>query len=512
MRMRMIPVVLTGVLVASLALFRLMRPSKPVSKRSKDASSTRKPDFAKIDMYAQTQLEKSRIPGLALGIVQGDQIVHLKGIGRADDSGRAVTPQTPFCIGSTSKSFTALAVMQLVEAGKIELDAPVQRYIPWFRVADPVASARITVRQLLNQTSGLTEAAGKGAVIGAGPETLEQAVRDLCTAELNRPVGISFEYSNLNYLTLGLVVQMVSQEPYEIYLQQHIFEPLEMRHTYTSNEQAKRDGLASGYRYWFGFPVAFDASSPPYLLAAGGIISTAEDMSHYLAMYLSEGRYHGKVLLSPDGIAQMHHPAAHVTTSVEAGADYGMGSYIGKWGGADAVYHFGDTSNSHAGMVLVPHGDWGIIVLFNVGLHGGMFSSLLAIEQSVTGLVAGGQGATDARIGTIYLVLDLAISVVLALQGWSLIRLVRRHGDLEFPMRDLSHALGQGRRWVLPLLWEFGLPVAIARMIPKRAQVSWKGIMLFAPDLGYSFIGIGGVFLLTGLIRAVKAGLSLLAG
>jgi len=263
MKMRMIPVVLTGVLVASLVLFRLMRPSKPVSNRSKDASSTRKPDFAKIDMYAQAQLEKSRIPGLALGIVQGDQIVHLKGIGRADDSGRAVTPQTPFCIGSTSKSFTALAIMQLVEAGKIELDAPVQRYIPWFRVADPVASARITVRQLLNQTSGLTEAAGKGAVIGAGPETLEQAVRDLCTAELNRPVGISFEYSNLNYLTLGLVVQMVSQEPYEIYLQQHIFEPLEMRHTCTSNEQAKRDGLASGYRYWFGFPVAFDASSPP---------------------------------------------------------------------------------------------------------------------------------------------------------------------------------------------------------------------------------------------------------
>jgi len=231
MKMRMIPVVLTGVLVASLVLFRLMRPSKPVSNRSKDASSTRKPDFAKIDMYAQAQLEKSRIPGLALGIVQGDQIVHLKGIGRADDSGRAVTPQTPFCIGSTSKSFTALAIMQLVEAGKIELDAPVQRYIPWFRVADPVASARITVRQLLNQTSGLTEAAGKGAVIGAGPETLEQAVRDLCTAELNRPVGISFEYSNLNYLTLGLVVQMVSQEPYEIYLQQHIFEPLEIRHT-----------------------------------------------------------------------------------------------------------------------------------------------------------------------------------------------------------------------------------------------------------------------------------------
>ncbi len=72
----------------------------------------------------------------------------------------AVTPQTPFLLGSTTKSFTALAIMQLVEAGKIELDAPVQRYLPWFRVADPVASAHMTVRHLLIQVSGLSTAVG----------------------------------------------------------------------------------------------------------------------------------------------------------------------------------------------------------------------------------------------------------------------------------------------------------------------------------------------------------------
>jgi hypothetical protein len=150
-------------------------------------------------------------------------------------------------------------------------------------------------------------------------------------------------------------------------------------------------------------------------------------------------------------------------------------------GGVEAIYHFGDTSSSHAGMVLVPHGNWGIIVLFNVGLHGGMLSSLLAIEKSVTGLVAGGQEAKDARIGSCYLVLDLAIALVLAVQGWSLIRLLQRRGGLEFPLCGLSHTLDQGRRWVLPLHWEFGLPLAIASLIPKRAKVSWKGVRLFAP-------------------------------
>ncbi len=95
------------------------------------------------------------IPGAALVIVQGDQIVHLRAFGVADADGRPVTPQTPFFTGSTGKSFTALAIMQLVEAGKIKVDAPVQTYLPWFRVADADASAMITVRQLLNQVSGV---------------------------------------------------------------------------------------------------------------------------------------------------------------------------------------------------------------------------------------------------------------------------------------------------------------------------------------------------------------------
>src|SRR3712207_5325257 len=85
------------------------------------------PDFDAIDAYVQEQMQEMRIPGLALGIVKGDEIVHLEGFGEADDSVREVAPQTPFKIGSTSKSFTALAIMQLVEDVKVELDTPVQR-------------------------------------------------------------------------------------------------------------------------------------------------------------------------------------------------------------------------------------------------------------------------------------------------------------------------------------------------------------------------------------------------
>src|SRR5512139_4184279 len=112
-------------------------------------------DFKTIDEYVMARMRSARIPGLALAIVKDDQVVHSKGYGRADPSGRPVTPQTPFMIGSITKPFTALAVMQLMDAGQVDLDAPVQRYIPWFRVADPKASAQVTVRMLINQTSGL---------------------------------------------------------------------------------------------------------------------------------------------------------------------------------------------------------------------------------------------------------------------------------------------------------------------------------------------------------------------
>jgi CubicO group peptidase (beta-lactamase class C family) len=216
-------------------------------------------------------MQDLRIPGLALGIVRGDHIVHLNGFGVADPSGRPVTPQTPFIMGSLAKSFTALAVMQLVEQGQVELDAPVQRYLPWFRVADDAASAQITVRHLLNQTSGLSTKTGRA--FQGNPDlsdgALEQAVRALRDYPLAQPVGMTYQYSTVNYAVLGLIVQTVSGQSFEDYVQEHIFVPLDMRSSYTSQSAAQAHGLASGCRYWFGQPVAADLPDNRSLVPAG---------------------------------------------------------------------------------------------------------------------------------------------------------------------------------------------------------------------------------------------------
>jgi CubicO group peptidase (beta-lactamase class C family) len=482
-------------LMAGLALAPFVQPVHA-------ASSTSTSNFVKIDSYIQAQLNESRMPGLALGIVQGDQIVHLQGFGKADDSGRAVTPQTPFIIGSASKSFTALAVMQLAEAGKMQLDAPVRQYLPWFRVADPSASAAITVRQLLNQTSGLSTDTGRSLLIGSETDTLEQAVRDLGAAVLVSPVGMSYNYSNANYMILGLLVQTISQEPYGEYIQQHIFQPLDMGHSFTSQDAAKRAGMATGYRYWFGVPVAFDAPYLAALLPAGGVISTAEDMSHYLAMYVAGGTYQGEVLLSAAGIAEMERPPINTADS-----QYGMGWAVGTVGGAKVIWHTGDEPAFHASMVLVPHGGWGMIVLENVNSGNPLVTSQIRIvEDGVTKLLAGDQRTTAMRITTLYVVFDLVVMVVIALQIWSLVRLLRRRSRPELPLRGLSHGLTQGRQWVLPLLWEIGVPVAIWLGLPYQADASWGVVLLFAPDLSAALLVVAGLFVLTGLVRVVIVG------
>ncbi len=157
--------------------------------------------YAAIDRYIEQQMRRLSIPGLSLALVEGDRIVYQRGFGRARPGGSPPAPQTPFVLGSTTKSFTALAVMQLVEAGKIELDTPVQRYLPWFRVADPTVSAAMTVRHLLNQTSGLPMLAGMAGLANfdTGAEAAERQARALASLTLRRPASAAWEYSNLNY-------------------------------------------------------------------------------------------------------------------------------------------------------------------------------------------------------------------------------------------------------------------------------------------------------------------------
>jgi CubicO group peptidase (beta-lactamase class C family) len=316
-------------------------------------------DFAAIDAYIAEQMDNLGIPGMALGIVQGGQITHLQGFGVAGSSGRAVTPQTPFYLGSVTKSVTALAVMQLVEAGKIDLDAPVQEYLPWFELADKEASAQITVRNLLNQTSGMSTKDGNRD--WGSQKGIEEAVRGLTSVQLTQPVGTTYQYNNYNYSIAGLIVEKVSGQSYADYVIEHIFEPLEMHHSHASRTSALADGLSAGHYYMFGQVFSFEGAAPPAYLPSGFLTASAEDMSHFVIAQLNDGRYGDASILSPQGIAEMHAPA------ISAGGDayWAIGWDTGIFEEMPVISRVGDTGHFHADIILLPESGLGVVLLAN---------------------------------------------------------------------------------------------------------------------------------------------------
>jgi len=425
--------------------------------------------------------------------------VHVRGFGSADQSGRAVTPQTPFILASVSKSFTALAVMQLVEAGRVALDAPVQRYLPWFRVADPVASARITVRHLLYQTSGIpsTDCESDQVTI-----SLEQYVRSLKSVVLDRPVGSRHEYCSTNYDVLGLIVQTVSGQPYATYLQQHVFAPLQMHHSFASEPEARRDGLAQGYRWFFGVPTPFDfynVSNVP----GGYLSSSAEDLAHYLLAQMNGGRFGSATVLSETGIATMHAPAV----PREGGRGYyGMGWITNPVGGVPALWHDGENPHFHALLLIEPQTHWGVILLVNANTITPPWKTpLQSLDAGVTRLLAGQAPQASTSLTTVYLILDGILVVLSALAVFPLLRLRRWSSRFEQRQRQWPQFLRLGLR----LTWDVALPVALllgASLFGSLVGApSWNWILLGWPDLGSWILAICALLLLTGILRAVLA-------
>lgn len=375
------------------------------AKRASAERSVEPTSYDTIDAYIEEQMERLNIPGVSSAIVEGGRIVHMGGFGRARPRGNAPTPQTPFSIASLTKSFTALAVMQLVEAGAVDLDAPIQRYLPWFRVADLRSSAQMTVRHLLNQTSGIPTSAGEPSLddLDDSPGAVERQARALSTLVLTRPVGSAFEYSNANYQLLGLIIEAVCDEPYVDYVQTHILTPLDMNHTYTSQTIARQNGLAVGHRYWFAFPFAtLNLSIPSGALPGGGLISSAEDMARYLIAHLNGGRYGNVHILSGAGIDTLHDGAASLGAEAlpaelrlvrpwlrdQSLGQYGMGWFVDQIGQTKLIWHGGTLPDFGAYMALLPEKKKGVVLLFNV-CHYWMNPVLTELGNGVAALLAG---------------------------------------------------------------------------------------------------------------------------
>ncbi|MDZ7385920.1 MAG: beta-lactamase family protein [candidate division KSB1 bacterium] len=326
------------------------------------------------DFAAQMQLLETwvgelmayyRLPGLAIGVVRDQELVYAKGFGYADLRTKApVTPRTLFRVASITKLFTATAVMQLRDAGKLALDDPVQKYLPWFSLQGrrPEWPA-VTIRQLLTHTSGIPREAAFPYWTDHRFPAREEMVAKLPTQEMVFQPETRWKYSNLGMALLGEIVAVVSGTPYTQYVTEHILRPLGMNSSLLEVAPGT-PGLATGYLRHVegkGREVApfTDARG---LTAAANLASNLEDMGRFCALQFRYDDFSPQAVLKGSTLREMHR-VHWLRPDWQSG--YGLGFSVRRVGGRTVVGHAGWVAGYRSQVLLAPEEKVAAIVFCN---------------------------------------------------------------------------------------------------------------------------------------------------
>ncbi|MEU7909611.1 serine hydrolase domain-containing protein [Microbispora bryophytorum] len=372
-----------------------------------------------VDRYVRDYIRRTDLPGAVVTVVKDDRVVYAAGHGHTA-GGEAITPDTPVPLASLSKSFTALAVLRLADEGRIDLDAPVRRYLPEFTMADARAE-KITVRQLLQQTSGMSDRTFPELTLPA-PDDLKSAVAMLRTAPLAAAPGTRMIYHNPNYAVAARLAEVVSGTPFADFMAATVFTPLGMTSTRTVDTTEELPGAGAGYIRAYGRVI--ERAHPKWFVNGSyGVVSTADD----LARWLITQNGHGDVL--PRDLVR-----ATQTPSGVDGSTYGMGWWAERTaGGAPMLRHTGWLLTHNSAQTLLPGSGWGIAVVTNTGMISG--DDALIISDGLVDLIEGRPDAgaapftmkTDPWLGGLSLLnLALGVTGVLRSRRWAARRAQRR--------------------------------------------------------------------------------------
>src|SRR5690606_30292210 len=319
-----------------------------------------------------------RVPGAVLGIYHdGEAVAVAYGVTNVD-TGVEVTPDPLFQVGSVTKVWTATAVMRLVEQGRLDLDAPVVRYLPELKLPDPDVTARVTMRHLLNHTSGID-----GDVFtdtGRGDDCLERYVAGLTGVPLNHPLGATWSYCNTGYSIAGRVIEKVTGRVWDAAMRELLFAPLGLSRTVTLPEEALLHRTAAGHVHegeeeprrapvW-GLP----RTTGP----AGAICASAGDLLTFARLHLSGGvAPDGTRLLSAQSVAAMQACEAELPDPYTLADSWGLGWFRLGWDGTRLVGHDGNTIGQSAFLRVLPGHDLAVTLLTNGGHTRDLYESLV---------------------------------------------------------------------------------------------------------------------------------------
>ena len=308
------------------------------------------------------QLLTRHLPGVAIGVVADQELVWSTGFGFADTARKVpMTPQTKFRMASHSKLFTATAMMQLRELGKVRLDDPVSKYLPWFQVKTAESDdPPITIEELLTHSSGLPREAGPHWTTFEFP-TKEQLRTLMSERQAPFSPEVRWKYSNLAFSVAGLVIEAVSGQTWADYVTAHIYDPLGMS---SSSIDRNVDGLATGYGRLM--PDTTRATTPFIdargMGAATGITSTVEDMARFVSAQFRKGRMGGRQILSTGSLREMHRIRVLENNWTQGNA---IGFAVRRENNKVFVSHGGSYPGYQTNTVMQLEGKVGVIVLTN---------------------------------------------------------------------------------------------------------------------------------------------------
>jgi D-alanyl-D-alanine carboxypeptidase len=315
-----------------------------------------------FEAWIHGQMAYRALPGIAVGVVSDQELIWAKGFGFADvDLRTPMTPATKFRMASHSKLFTATAIMQLRDAGKLRLDDPVVKYLDWFKIqpAEP-DDPPITIEELLTHSAGLPREAGPHWTELDFPST--DAVRKYV---LEHPAPYSpevrWKYSNLGFTIAGMIVESLSGEKWSDYVQKHIFDPLGMN---ASSVDRQVDGLATGYgrRMADGSRKKMPFVDARGLAPATGITSNVEDMAKFVSLQFRKGKVGGSQILSTGALREMHRVRVLESNWTRGNA---IGFAVDREGGKVLVGHGGVYFGYRTQTVMRMDEKVGVIVLTN---------------------------------------------------------------------------------------------------------------------------------------------------
>ncbi len=341
-----------------------------------------------LEIWVNEQMEYYNLPGLSMGIVYDQELIWAKGFGYANvEKQIPMTPKTIFRIASITKLFTSTAIMQLRDAGKLSLNDPIRKYLPWFKIKNRFPDEpEITIWHILTHTSGLPREAAFPYWTDRKFPSLEQIKEKLPQQETIFPPETKWEYSNLAMALLGAIVEAASGEKYEIYIKKHILDPLNMRYTNVIFPKEQKDLLATGYgiRLPDGTRQIMALTDTKGLIPAANITSNIIDLAKFISAQFAESNQIKKEqILKASTLRQMHR------------VQWLNPSWSSGWGLGFGIRHYGNRT-------LIGHGGW----------VGGYRSQIYFDKKSKVGVVVFSNGEDGSPAKFALKIFDIVVPAI----------------------------------------------------------------------------------------------------